>query len=299
MSEVFVVGALHLDVVVDAPRLPLLDETLFGKAVAYRFGGKGGNQALAAARMGAGVAMAGRVGGDAFGVQVLETLAASGVDHSQVRKAAGATGMSVAIVEDTGEYGAVVVSGVNQTIDPEEVDAGRARVVLLQNEIPEAVNLAVVRSGRAETTIILNAAPARKVPPDLMAGVDILVVNRVEAAQMTGLDPDRFDAEIAAKELALLGPPAVVVTLGADGAVVLENGRLDRVTPPIRANGSAHGAGDAFVGALAAEIARGSKLIEAVEFASASAACFVSLAPDDRPTINREAVLTLRGGRGV
>lgn len=290
MSDVFVIGALHWDVVVDAPRLPLLDETLFGEAVAYRFGGKGGNQALAATRMGAEVAMAGRVGDDAFGAEVLSVLATSGIDHAQVRRVPGATGMSVAIVEAGGEYGAVVVSGVNQTIDPGEIVVGEARVLLLQNEISEAVNLAVVQGWRSGGVVILNAAPARTAAEALLGEVDILVVNRVEAAQITGVGPDRFDAESAAKELASLGPRAVVVTLGAEGAVVFERGELGRVRPPLRATGSAHGAGDAFVGALAAEIARGEPLRDAADFAAASAACFVAKPPEERPGISRAEV---------
>ncbi len=132
MGEVFVVGALHLDVVVDAPHLPALDETVVGSAVAYRFGGKGGNQAAAAARMGARVAMAGRVGRDAFGERLLAELDAAGVCRSQVLQGTGASGMSVAIVDQRGDYGAVIVSGVNREIRPEDVTVPNcAKVVLL------------------------------------------------------------------------------------------------------------------------------------------------------------------------
>ena len=292
MSDIFVVGALHLDVVVEAPRLPMLDETLFGDSVAYRFGGKGGNQALAAARMGAQVSMAGRVGEDAFAGRVLEVLQASGVDLSQVRQVPGATGMSVAIVEAAGDYGAVVVSGVNQTIAAAEVDAGSARIVLLQNEFPEAVNLAVVRRKAPVMKVVLNAAPARATATELLRGVDVLIVNRVEAAQMTGVTAEGLDPEGAAVALQAFGPSAVVVTLGADGAVVLEEDRLDWVRPPLCATGSAHGAGDTFVGTLAAEMAGGQSLQDAAGFAAAAAAFFVGLEPDARPAMTRASVGT-------
>lgn len=290
MSDVFVAGALHLDVVVDAPRLPMLDETLFGQSVAYRFGGKGGNQALAAARMGASVAMAGRVGDDAFAAAVLAELETSGVDHAQVLQVTGATGMSVAIVEAGGEYGAVVVSGVNRTIDAGQVDPGGARVLLLQNEIDETVNLAVARRRDPSARVILNAAPARPVSPELLRQTDLLIVNRVEAAQMTGADVIGLDVEAAATELASFGPDAVVVTAGADGALLVEDGKQEWILPPVRAEGSAHGAGDAFAGALAAEISRGCGLKDAVRFASASAAHFIGTPPELRSEITRTDV---------
>ncbi len=285
MSDVFVVGALHLDVVVDAPRLPRLDETVMGQQVAYRFGGKGGNQALAAARAGAKVAMAGRVGSDQFGQVVLETLNASGVDHAQVLQVSGATGMSVAIVEQGGEYGAVVVSGVNQSIDPAEVVPGLAKVVVLQNEIPEAVNIAASRAKAADAKIVLNAAPARPTATALMQIVDVLVVNRVEAEQMTG--ETGLSAEDAAAALASLGPKQVVVTSGREGSVIFDGASTQRINPPVQADGSAHGAGDCFVGALAHELAAGAGLGPAVEFASAAAAHFVQTPPDARKTLSR------------
>ncbi len=289
MSDVFVVGALHLDVVVDAPRLPVLDETLIGSSVAYRFGGKGGNQALSAARMGARVAMAGRVGDDSFAAPVLSALDRAGVDRGQVRAVTGATGMSVAIVEDGGEYGAVVVSGVNRSIDPDEVDPGDASLLLLQNEIPDAINLAVMQKA-AHAQIVLNAAPARQVPEALLAAVHVLIVNRVEAAQITGCAPDALDAASAAQDLARRGPSAVIVTLGADGAVLWDGHGLQKIAPPCRAEGSAHGAGDAFVGALAAELAAGRSLDKAAGFAALAAAHYVQTPPADREAIRRQDV---------
>lgn len=179
--SVFVCGSLHLDVIVEAPGLPRLDETVVGAGVRFAFGGKGGNQAVAAARMGAATAMAGRVGGDAFGATLLAGLANAGIDASGIQHDDGASGMSVAIVRQDGGYGAVIVSAANLRIDADRIAVpATARVVVLQNEVPEAVNLAVARKGRGfGATVILNAAPARTVSRDLLAATDLLVVNRV------------------------------------------------------------------------------------------------------------------------
>lgn len=288
--EVFVTGALHLDVVVDAPHLPRLDETVVGTGVAYRFGGKGGNQAVAAARFGARVAMAGRVGRDRFGGMILAALDAAGVEREQVREVDGASGMSVAIVEVSGEYGAVIVSGVNRETGGVTVPEG-TRVILLQNELPEAVNLAVAeRAGKA--LLVLNAAPARAVAPELLERLDLLVVNRGEAAALAGTD----DPQAAAERLRALGPQAVIVTLGSEGLVALSDGGLMRMPAPKVAMVSAHGAGDAFTGALAARLARGDALPEALCFAQGAAALTVATHPDRRGDLTEARVRDFLAG---
>lgn len=288
--EILVAGALHLDVVVDAPHLPATDETVVGASVAYRFGGKGGNQAVMAARMGSVAGMAGRVGRDRFGAQLLAALDAAGVDRSQVRQTDGASGMSVAIVDAGGNYGAVIVSGVNRDIRADDIalHAG-LRVLLLQNEIPQDVNLALARRVPDETTVILNAAPACDVRPELLARTDILVVNRVEAAQMTGT---AIAAPLeAAGALAAKGPKEVIVTLGAEGLVACAppHGVLTMPAPAVPV-ASTHGAGDAFTGALAAELSRGASLHGALRFAQAAAALTVQTPPDDRGRIGEASV---------
>jgi ribokinase len=274
--EVFVVGALHLDVVVDAPHLPALDETVVGSGVAYRFGGKGGNQAVAAARMGARVAMAGRVGRDRFGEMLLAALDAGGVERSGVLAVEGASGMSVAIVDARGDYGAVIVSGVNREIGDVAVPSA-AKVVVLQNEVPEAVNLGVAAAAGA-ARVVLNAAPAREMPAALMARVDVLVVNRGEAAALAGV----ADPEAAAVALRAKGPGVVIVTLGGEGLVAASAEGVLRMAAPRVEVVSTHGAGDAFTGALAARLARGDGLAEALRFAQGAAALTVATAPERR-----------------
>lgn len=278
--EVFVVGALHLDVVVDAPHLPALDETVVGSGVAYRFGGKGGNQAVAAARMGAKVAMAGRVGRDRFGGMILAALDEAGVERSGVLEVEGASGMSVAIVDARGEYGAVIVSGVNREIGEVAVPSS-AKVVVLQNEVPEAVNLRVAAAAGA-ARVVLNAAPAREIPERLMARVDVLVVNRGEAVALAGV----ADPEAAAVSLRAKGPGVVIVTLGGEGLVAASGAGVERMAAPRVDVVSTHGAGDAFTGALAARLATGDGLMEALRFAQGAAALTVATAPDARGALS-------------
>lgn len=289
-AEILVVGALHLDVVVNAPNLPAVDETVVGDAVAYRFGGKGGNQAVAAARLGANVAMAGRVGSDQFGKQILETLDDAKVDRAQVLTVPGASGMSVAIIDQSGDYGAVIVSGVNRTIDGEAVAfPPGVKAVLLQNEVPENVNIAIARRLPRETLLILNAAPARPLAKELLERVDVLVVNRIEAHTLAGTsDPAR-----AAWTLLNAGPKIVIVTLGANGLVYAARDTEPTALPaqPVHVI-SSHGAGDAFTGALAVELACGASVQDALTFAQATAALVVSTHPDERDKITGDDVRT-------
>jgi len=200
----------------------------------------------------------------------------------------GPSGMSVAIVDARGIYGAVIVSGVNG-----EIAAGRisvpeaAGVVLLQNEIPVEVNLAVARKARmGGAQVVWNAAPARGAQEALLANVDVLVVNRVEAADMVGPG----DAAAQAAALAALGPRAVVVSCGAAGVVVFHQGAtLVLPAHPVEVV-STHGAGDMLVGAMAMRLAEGATLAEAVDFGQAAAALLVSRPVEERDRISRARV---------
>lgn len=293
--SVLVAGALHLDAIVDAPRLPRQDETLIGSAVSYALGGKGANQAAAAARMGADAAMAGRVGTDRSGDTLLAALDRAGVDRRQVRRVPGASGMSVAIVDPAGEYGAVVVSGVNTGIDAAEIGIlDDTRLLLLQNEIPDAANLALARRARGRgLEVMLNAAPARPMAAEWTGLATILLVNRVEAADLTGL----VDAQAALDALSGQGYRRVVVTLGAGGLIWragAETGRLaaHQIDPV-----SSHGAGDAFAGALAARLDAREPFADALAFAAAAATLYVATPPDARETLDVAAVETFRAAR--
>lgn len=302
MSTVAVVGSLHLDILVAAPRLPVRDETLAGSSWAQKCGGKGGNQAVAAARFGAGTAMGGRVGDDDFGRRLRAHLRAAGVDDACVgTDATAGSGMSVAILEASGEYGAVIVSGANLAIDPAAITEDwaslwRSAVLLLQNEVPEPVNLAAARAARAQgCRVLLNAAPARPIAPALLDLVDILIVNRVEAAALTGGDvATPAKAERAALALRQAGRD-VLVTLGAEGLLLASRkGEVDfQPAFPVRQR-SSHGAGDCFCGALAARLALGDDLPAACDFARVAAALYVAATPDEQAKLTTRDVLAAR-----
>ena len=279
MIDVAVVGSLHLDIMVQAPRLPGRDETLIGSAWHYKCGGKGGNQAAAAARFGASTGFGGQTGQDDFGERLRANLVAAGVDISHVDlDPSQGSGMSVAISEDAGEYGAVVVSGANLTIDAEAIATRwqalwQARILLLQNEIPEAVSLTAARHAKRNgARIVLNAAPARAMSQAFLDLVDVLIVNRVEAAMLSGEDD-------ASRALAALHAPSrdVVLTRGGEGLMLMtRNGtRADIPALPVKLV-SSHGAGDCFCGALAARLAAVDDLITACRFANEAAGRFVS-----------------------
>jgi ribokinase len=284
--DVIVCGSLHLDIVVYASALPRIDETAVGSAWKQVCGGKGGNQAVQAARAGARAAMIGRVGVDAFGKTLKTNLIGEGVDVSCVSADPSVgSGMSVAILQDDGDYGAVIVSGSNLSIDTKLLQEqwtalGGSKILILQNEVPDTVNLAMAKIAHAAgAQVVLNAAPARELSQDLLAQIDVLIVNRVEAESMSGKAvTDRTTARAALEKLAS-GSRSVIVTLGGDGLVVAAaRGDVVDIEPiPVRVT-STHGAGDCFVGALCAQLASGSLLIEACHMANQTAAAFVSRA---------------------
>lgn len=279
MIDVAVVGSLHLDIMVSAPRLPERDETLMGSSWRYKCGGKGGNQAVAAARFGARTAFGGQTGKDDFGERLRNNLKIAGVDITHVEVDPGhGSGMSVAISEADGEYGAVVVSGANLTINAQEIASRweslwQTKVLLLQNEISEVVSRTAARLAKENgARIVLNAAPAREMSQGFLNLIDVLVVNRVEARMLAGTeDPDRA--------LTSLHTPRrdVVLTRGGEGLVLLTRHgvRVDVPALPVKVI-STHGAGDCFCGALAARLAMGDEIEFACRFASSAAARFVS-----------------------
>lgn len=280
-KAVIVVGSLHCDIVVEASRLPTLGETLPGRQWFPKFGGKGGNQAVAAASSGLSIEtrMVGAVGGDDFATFLLDHLQASGLATDFIaRRADSRTGMSVAISVDSGDYGAVIVSGVNLELSPDVLETEalwrNAGVLILQNEIPERINLAAARAARRHgLRVCLNAAPARPLDKDLTELIDILVINAIEAEAYCGLAVnDLGSAERAASAL-VRSYPSVVVTAGGSGLAVSSK---DGVSFSLQAKKvdvvSTHGAGDVFVGVLCAMLVAGRDLRAACETANARAA---------------------------
>ena len=288
-QAVAVVGSLNLDLVVRVARPPGPGETVTGSDVFRNPGGKGANQAVAAARLGRRVAMVGCVGDDAAGRELLESLTGAEVDTARVRVVDGVpSGTAFITVADDGENQIVVSPGANARLTAADVAAAgaalaAAAVTLLQLEVPlEAVAAA---AGAAGGRVVLNPAPVRDLPEDLLAKVDVLVPNRVELAQLAGAGVPET-VEDAATLAGRLPARAVVVTLGGDGALVVEDGRVGHVPAvPVRPVDTT-AAGDAFCGGLADALAGGAGLQEAARRAVrvAAAACLRPGAQASLPT---------------
>jgi len=280
-ARVVVLGSLNMDLVVRAVRFPLPGETLIGHGFAAHPGGKGANQAVAAARLFAGqpgaVALVGRVGADAHGRELRALLAGEGVDVRSVGEEPGLpTGVASITVSDGGENQIVVAPGANAALRAVLVEAARdlfvgTRVVVAQLEVPDAAVEAAARLAQAVgARFVLNAAPARALGPELLRAVDVLVVNAGEGALLGGADGCE-GPELAARLLGL-GPRAVVLTLGPRGALWRDHqGLLCSPSPRVEAVDTT-GAGDAFVGALAHALALGLVPREALRRACAAGA---------------------------
>ena len=286
-GKILVVGSLHLDVIVHSSRLPKPDETLLGDKVSYRFGGKGGNQALAAAKIDVQVFMAGRIGTDNFGKQIYDTLSNQNINLDGLKIVDEATGMSVALIGSDGIYSAVVVSGVNQTIELSEIAVPHDLTVLvLQNEINTDANFEIIKKVPKSTFVILNAAPALTPNKDFFERIDLLIVNQLEAKMLLNEAPSIFNNLDALRKLQNLGPKEVIITLGAEGYTgISKNGEIFS-EPGIKVDVlSTHGAGDSFVGTLAAFICKGEPINIAAQYAQASSALHVKTPIDQREKI--------------
>jgi ribokinase len=285
---VIVVGSLHYDIMVDAPDRPRKGETLTGRSWAPKCGGKGGNQAVAAQRQGVATAMVGAVGNDPFGTALLAGLDRAKVDRSAVAVLDDAkSGMSVAIFDDEGDYGAVIVSGANLAIEARQMHDDLlvdAKVLVLQNEIPEVVNEAVARQARRHgITTVLNAAPARHFETALPELIDILVVNAIEAEMLGGGNVGSLQGAGLAAAALTSRFKAVVVTAGGNGVASCDQSgqRISLPSLPV-AVASTHGAGDCFVGTLSARLALGDTMTVALSIANEEAARLVSTPESQR-----------------
>jgi ribokinase len=272
---VVVFGSINLDLVTRVPRLPSPGETLIGSAFATYPGGKGANQALAAARAGAAVRMYGAVGRDAAAEAALALLRTGNVDVAGVRAVDASTGCATILVDDAGENAIVVVPGANEKVDPGAVpDAvlGPRAVLLLQHEVPLSANAALIaRAARSGTPIVLNAAPAAPVTRELLAMLAVLIVNESEASALASMLgwPTEADAFAAAAATEIEGLE-VVVTRGAAGAIsVLGRDRIDITAPQVDVVDTT-GAGDAFAGAYAAALDAGGDRRRALSIAAAA-----------------------------
>lgn len=298
-AHLAIVGSLNMDLVIRAPRHPEPGETLTGSAFLTIPGGKGANQAVAAARLGAAVTMIGKVGQDAFGEALRANLAAADVAVGHVTRSPEATGVALITVSAAGENTIVLAPGANGTVGSEDVQAcadiiGQADALLLQLEVPlPAVQAAAEIAARRGVPVILNPAPARPLPPDLLRNITYLIPNEHEAALLTGGPAD--DPEALARRVHALGPRSVVVTLGAAGALVLDGDTAVHVPSfPVTVVDST-AAGDAFVAAFGVALSEGQDPVAAARWgcAAGALACTVLGAQPSLP--RREAVAELVG----
>ena len=302
LGIVAVLGSANLDIVVPVPHHPVTGETVMGGDHALVPGGKGANQAVAAARLGATVSFVGRVGSDSAGIALRESLDAAGVDTVFLRDDPDApSGIALIGVDADGDNAIVVSPGANGRVGPEDVADAEAvirdaTVLLLQLEVPMEAVAAAART--ATGTVILNPAPAAPLPDDLLQLVDVLVPNAIELAQLVGTEPPGDVDEVV--ELARSVPVAtVVVTMGAAGALLVTPDDHLLVPAPTIHPVDTTGAGDSFCGALAEALARGVELGTAVERA-VHAGAVTATRPGAQPamptTADIEASMSGRAG---
>lgn len=284
--RITVVGSLNTDLVFRAPALPQPGETVSGGEFATFLGGKGANQAVGAARLGARVAMVGCVGGDDFGRRLVDGLRADGVDVSHVRvDRESVSGTALITVDPRGQNTIVVAPGANWRLTPEDVARAEplvrdSAVLLLQLEVPMDAVLAAARLASAHgVRVVLDPAPAPRepLPDDLLGLVDVVNPNESEARALTGVAvPDEAGASEASARLLSAGAKAVVIKLGERGAFV-HDGTRGQMLPAIAVDPvDTTAAGDAFAAALAVGLAEGMSLLEAARFANAAGALSVT-----------------------
>ncbi len=283
-ATIVVVGSLNMDLVMRMDRAPAGGETLPGRDFATLPGGKGANQAVACARMGARVAMVGRVGADANGAVLRAALAADGIDAGEVEALPAVhSGVAMIWVEEGGQNRIALASGANGLLDAAGVERAAALIdaatmLIVQLEVPmAAVEAAVARAHRAGVTVLMNAAPAAALSASLWPQIDILVVNESEATALSDVVVvDHASAARAGVTLRERGPDRVLVTLGAQGVVVVDAGGARHAPAhPVQAVDTT-AAGDTFIGALAAALCEGRSLDEAVALGQAASALCVT-----------------------
>lgn len=281
MTDIIVIGSLNADLVVRAPRFPAPGETIQGEDLAIIPGGKGANQAVAAARLGANVAMIGRVGADSFGISLIENLKQNHVDATRVvRDASAATGTAVIVVDSHGQNSIVLSPGANAKIKPADVEPASfldPSLLLLQLEIPTETVLRAARlAKKSGLRILLNPAPAKQLPDELIKLADFIIPNETELSLLTKQAvSDMKSAEAAARSLVTREAQTVIVTLGANGALIVNKDGAKRI-PSFKVKAvDTTAAGDAFIGGLAIALLGSQSLEDAVQYASACGALAV------------------------
>ena len=281
-KPVVVVGSLNMDLVMRTPRVPVGGETLHGHEFSTLPGGKGANQAVACARLGARVAMIGQVGNDGFGTTLRDGLAADGIDVSAIpQNATVGTGVAMILVEDIGQNRIVLAAGANGALTAADIDAHAgliegAAMLVLQLEVPmPVVQRAVEVAHAAGVPVLLNPGPAAPLPDSLWSQIDILVPNESEAALLSGVSVDDVaSAYAAARALRQRGVGIVLITLGASGVAVVDDSGEHHLPAHVVKAVDTTAAGDTFIGGLTAGLIEGMNLNDAIALGQrASALC--------------------------
>ena len=277
MPKILVVGSLNADLVVRAPRFPQPGETISGEDLQVIPGGKGSNQAVAAARLGIDVSILGRLGTDNFGDYLLENLKSNKVDARLVQRDDASTGTAIIIVDANGQNSIVLSPGANGKVNEADVKATSFRdfdLLLLQLEIPiPTVLSAAERAHENGLRVILNPAPAKQLPEELFARADFLIPNETELNLLTGLPVnDLTSTEQAARALLERGVKNVIVTLGSKGALIVTNQQVTQVDTFKVDVVDTTAAGDAFIGGFATSLLNDKSLEEAVRYGCACGA---------------------------
>jgi len=283
-AKIAVVGSLNMDLVVRVPHMPIPGETVIGSDFRTIPGGKGANQAVAAARLGAEVTMIGRVGDDDFGRAQLRNLGELGIDTTHVLvDPEAATGIALITLDASGQNSIVLAPGANMRLTKEDINAAQGAIIqsdvlVLQLESPlEVVTYAIDIAHAEGVKVILNPAPARPLPKETLARLDYLIPNESETALMTGLEVADLDsAKEAAERLRDEGVGTVILTLGARGAFLSSAEESTHIPGYEVEVVDTTAAGDAFVGGLAVALAQGQNLAEAVRYANAAGALAVT-----------------------
>ena len=278
MQDILVIGSLNADLVVRAPHFPQPGETISGGDLQIIPGGKGANQAVAAAKQGASVAMLGRVGNDSFGPFLLDSLKSNSVDITHVHADDSATGTAIIVVDANGQNSIVLSAGANGKVSPLDVNNAssllRPSLILLQLEIPTPTVLHAAKYAKQNgIRVILNPAPAKSLPDELISLIDFIIPNETELSLLTGLEvKDISSAEQAAKILLNRGAKNVIVTLGSKGALLVSGDQTIQINAYKVDVVDTTAAGDAFIGGFASALLRGIEIEAAVKYANACGA---------------------------
>jgi len=284
LNSILVVGSSNVDMVVKTARFPKPGETLLGGDFLMNAGGKGANQAVAAARLGGNVTFICKLGEDVFGSQSSKLFEAEGINTAYVLlDNENPSGVALITVDDAAENCIVVAPGANARLSPEDLDKlshviDQAGFILMQLEIPlETVIFVAQRAFRSGARVILNPAPACTLPEELYSYLSIITPNEKEASLLTGIEvSDIASAKLAAKALQAKGVQQVIITMGEQGALILNGDQFTRVAAPVVAAIDTTAAGDVFNGALIVALSEGKDIIKAVTFACEASAISVT-----------------------